>query len=157
MTVTLTFLTTILFLRRSDSKRFLIVHRTTFLAIFPACVVHAFTLRQFACVLIIFINFFSTFSSMTIAAAPTLSYDRLNWVVTSLQQVILVWFPFQRPLVFDFTDIFQQTWGNVRRIFIRNLDGKFKMHTLKANSDVPSKSKIQEIRCECLDWSLIEN
>lgn len=43
MAVTLTFLAAILLLRCSDSERFLIVQWTTFLAVLPACVVHAFT------------------------------------------------------------------------------------------------------------------
>lgn len=84
MTVALTSLATILLLRRSNAKRLLIVQWTASLAVLPACVVHAFALRQFAGVLIVFVDLFATFAGVAEAVTATLSDDGLDRVVAAL-------------------------------------------------------------------------
>lgn len=109
MTVALTPLAAVLLLRRSNAKRLLIVQWTASLAVLPACVVHAFALRQFAGVLIVFVDLLATFAGVSEAVTATVSDDRLNRVVAPLLQVIVVRLPLHRSLVFDFTDILQHS------------------------------------------------
>lgn len=135
--VTLTFLASILLLWRSDPKWFLVVQWTASIAALPACIVHAFTLRQLARLLIILIDFFAAFSSMAHAMTTALDDNRLKRVVAALLQVVLVRFPLQRTILFDLTDILK--------------------HALKANADEPSECKIDQIRCESFDWPVIQN
>lgn len=135
--VTLTFFASILLLWRSDPKWFLVVQWTASLAALPACVVHAFALRQLTRLLIILIDFFAAFSSMAHAMTAALNENRLKRVVAALLQVVLVRFPLQRTILFDLADILK--------------------HALKANADEPCECKIDQIRCENLDRPVIQN
>jgi uncharacterized membrane protein len=108
--MTLTFFASILLLWCAGSKRLLIVQWTTFFAVLPACIVHAFTLWQFADVLIVFISLAATFAGVSVAMAATESDDRLDGIVAAFGEVDAVWLPLWRSFVLDFVDRFQHSW-----------------------------------------------